>query len=51
MVLMCFFIYNFSFFAPNIIKKRNWLQEKNNKIIHTQKHTFFSPVHTNCCFC
>lgn len=52
MVLMCFFIYNFSSFVPNIIKKRNRLQEKKTIKLykHTQKHTFFSPVHTNCCF-
>lgn len=51
MVLMCFFIYNFSFFAPNIIKKEIGYKKKTIKLYkHTQKHTFFSPVHTNCCF-
>lgn len=28
MVLMCFFIYNFSFFAPNIIKKEIGYKKK-----------------------
>jgi hypothetical protein len=38
--------YNFSFFVPNIIKKRNRLQEKNQKkYIKTQKAyiPFFRP--------
>lgn len=52
MVLMCFFIYNFSFFVPNIIKKEIGYKKKAIKTHkHTQKHTFLSPVHTNCRFC
>ena len=39
MVLMCFFIYNFSFFAPNIIKKEIGYKKKaiktHNKSIHS----------------
>lgn len=47
MVLMCFFIYNFSFFAPNIIKKEIGYKKKSNKNIqtHTKAHILFPRPH------